>query len=106
MKHLEMNDQEESQEDPGDPLEKPAVGTALSCFSVHGGCSLEEVNQFLIGSQKPSTLSCLKSKIVTFVTSTNLDNAENKVKRKFKILCLIIPGYGIHLASPGCFLWI
>jgi hypothetical protein len=68
MKHLEMKDQEESQEDPGDPLEKPAVSTALSCLSVHGGCSLKEVNQFLIRSQKASKVSCLEPKLVTFVT--------------------------------------
>ena len=43
MKRLDMKDQKESQKDPGDPLEKPAVSTTLSCFSVHGGCSLKEV---------------------------------------------------------------
>jgi hypothetical protein len=44
MKHLEMKDQEESQEDPGDPLKKPAVCTRFSRFLVHKGCSFEEVN--------------------------------------------------------------
>jgi len=39
-----MKDQKESQKDPGDPLEKPAIGTALS---VHGHCSLKEVCVFL-----------------------------------------------------------
>ena len=44
MKHLEMEDQEEGQEDPGDPLKKPAVSTRFSRFLVHKSCSFEEVN--------------------------------------------------------------
>ena len=44
MKHLEMEDQKESQEDSSDPLKKPAVCTRFSRFLVHKGCSFEEVN--------------------------------------------------------------
>ena len=44
MNHQEMKDQKESQKDPGDPLQKPAVGTPFSGFLMHNACSFEEVN--------------------------------------------------------------
>jgi hypothetical protein len=39
-----VKDQEESQEDPGDPLKKPAVSAPFFRFLVHNGCSFEEVS--------------------------------------------------------------
>jgi len=44
MEHLKMKDQKESQEDPGDPLKKPPIGTPFSGFLVHKSFSFEEVN--------------------------------------------------------------
>jgi hypothetical protein len=43
MKDLEVKDQKESQEDPGDPLKKPAVGTSFSRFLVHNSSPLKRL---------------------------------------------------------------